>query len=75
MAEVNYIDSEALSQLLQGDGEKPLIIDVRDSDFEGGHIQGAINIPSEEFDDPDFVEQTIEKYKTKPKVVFHCMMR
>jgi hydroxyacylglutathione hydrolase len=41
------IDPAGLAQLLQsGNGEAPLVVDVRDAgEFAGGHIPGSVNIP------------------------------
>lgn len=49
-----YISAESLAEKLKvgQDGKNQIkIIDVRDDDFEGGNIPGAINIPSTVFDD------------------------
>ncbi|CAK4640720.1 unnamed protein product [Aphanomyces euteiches] len=51
------------------------IVDVRDDDFRGGHIRGAINLPEDNFQDDDDVDNIVEEFKNVPTVVFHCMMR
>ncbi|KAG2172877.1 hypothetical protein INT43_000227 [Umbelopsis isabellina] len=49
-----------------------VVIDVRDHDFTGGNIPGAVNIPSRVF--VDNVHKTIEDYKDVPQVYFHCAL-
>jgi phage shock protein E len=40
------ITADELTGILQSDGPKPLVLDVRTPrEFEGGHVQGAVNIP------------------------------
>ncbi|TDH65075.1 uncharacterized protein CCR75_006056 [Bremia lactucae] len=51
-----------------------VIIDVRDTDYAGGHIRSAVNIPEEFFMDNDRVDVLVDKYKDKDLIVFHCMM-
>ena len=48
------------------------IVDVRDSDYIGGHIRGSINVPSPSLDwkMPELVRQL----KDKEIVVFHCAL-
>src|SRR5579871_1895556 len=48
------------------------IVDVRDSDYIGGHIRGCINVPSPSLDwkMPELVRQL----KDKETVVFHCAL-
>jgi hypothetical protein len=53
---------------------KPLIIDVRGEDFEGGHIRSAVNVPEDDFEDDDDVDALVTKYKDQERIVFHCMM-
>ena len=56
--------------------EKPkpdfVVVDVRDDDFIGGNIKGAVNIPSKDFlmDVDALVRQT----KEVPLVIFHCAL-
>ncbi|OMJ24405.1 Dual specificity phosphatase ibp1 [Smittium culicis] len=49
-----------------------LIVDVRDSDYIGGHIPGALNIPSYEIRDK--VDEIAKKYCNIPLLVFHCAL-
>ncbi|KAJ0396293.1 hypothetical protein P43SY_005405 [Pythium insidiosum] len=65
--------SELATALRRTGGARPVVIDVRDEDFAGGHIRGAINMPEWQFRDDDFVDQLVEKYRQAEQVVFHCM--
>ena len=49
------------------------VVDVRDADYEGGHITGAIHSPSATFLDGG-IETLREKVKDKKTVVFHCAL-
>jgi len=70
---INRITSEELAEVLQ---EKSVqVIDVRGSDFAGGHIRGAVNIPQPQFANDENVDQLIEQFKDKQVLVFHCMKR
>jgi rhodanese-related sulfurtransferase len=48
------------------------IIDVRDDDFEGGHIKGCKNIPSNEFSEK--VEKLVLDLQDAKSVLFHCSL-
>lgn len=48
------------------------VIDVRDDDFEGGHIKGCRNIPSTQF--PDQVESLVDELRNAKNVLFHCSL-
>jgi rhodanese-related sulfurtransferase len=49
-----------------------LIVDVRDDDFRGGNIRGALNSPSTQF--LANVDKLVQDTKDTPIVVFHCML-
>jgi len=67
----SYITAEELLPLLLASPRRLVVIDVRDEDFEGGHIQGAINVPSREFSFR--LEELVRQYASAEAVVFHCM--
>ena len=69
----SYLSAEELHALLVDPetAAKTLVVDVRDEDHHGGHIAGALNIPSEEFAQSMSKVQTAAK--DKDRVVFHCM--
>jgi rhodanese-related sulfurtransferase len=48
------------------------IIDVRDSDFIGGHVKGCTNVPSNTLDYR--VPELVRTLKDKKTVVFHCAL-
>ncbi|KAF0720788.1 Aste57867_67 [Aphanomyces stellatus] len=75
--QVERITARELAAILKNPAEKNnvRIIDVRDDDFQGGHIRGAINLPEDHFQDDDEVDNIVEEFKDVPTVVFHCMMR
>lgn len=49
-----------------------VVVDVRDEDFVGGNIKGAINQPSRQFNMN--VDGLVAKTKAVPLVVFHCAL-
>lgn len=53
MASVAYINHDELAQLLKTGqaGKTYQVVDVRDDDFAGGNIVGALNSPSEQLTD------------------------
>jgi Cdc25 family phosphatase len=48
------------------------VIDVRDSDFVGGHIRGCTNVPSGSLDYA--LPQLVRELRDKRTVVFHCAL-
>jgi rhodanese-related sulfurtransferase len=76
MATLTYIDAPALADAVRaGPSSGIIVVDVRDEDFYGGNIVGAVNAPSEDWMEPAFVQQLIEKLEvdSSKTVVFHCM--
>mmetsp|Transcript_4473 Transcript_4473/g.12895 ORF Transcript_4473/g.12895 Transcript_4473/m.12895 type:complete len:139 (+) Transcript_4473:187-603(+) len=76
-APVQYMEGKSLIQTLASvEGTKPLVIDVRGPDeVAAGHIGGAINIPSDSFDDDDEVDAIIAKHlDAAQEVVVHCAL-
>jgi Cdc25 family phosphatase len=67
---VEYMDAETLRGLLKGKNVQ--VVDVRDEDFKD-YIPGAMNVPSELWDDASTILMLIEKTAGKEHVVFHCM--
>lgn len=53
---------------------RPLIIDVRGSEYKDGHIASAANHPEPDFHDDAQVDALVEKYKNEETIVFHCQM-
>ena len=63
---------EKLATLVRSTSSSLAVIDVRDSDYIGGHIAGGTNVPSNthDFKMPELV-RTLEG---KEVVVFHCAL-
>ncbi|KAI8078413.1 hypothetical protein BDF21DRAFT_420462 [Thamnidium elegans] len=53
-------------------GKDYVIVDVRDADFKGGNIPGAVNVPANEMYDK--ANDLIREYANVPKVYFHCAL-
>jgi len=76
-ASIQYLTREQLSQQLR---DKPVrdsssdtaVIDVRDSDYIGGHIAGCQNIPYASLDYR--LPELVRTLRDKQTVVFHCML-
>jgi rhodanese-related sulfurtransferase len=61
------------ARLLETPGDPRLaIIDVRDSDYIGGHILGCTNVPSQTLDYR--LPELVRTLKDKETVVFHCAL-
>lgn len=52
--------------------EKIAIVDVRDSDYIGGHLVGCLHRPSSTFSTK--LDSLIEELKDHDKIVFHCAL-
>eukprot|EP01135_Chromosphaera_perkinsii_P012254 Nk52_evm25s2622 gene=Nk52_evmTU25s2622 len=48
------------------------VIDVRERDYAGGHIRGAVNLPAGRFGDS--IEEHLTRFGHVKNLVFHCMM-
>lgn len=73
----SYLTASDFAKAWREQNSKPdpkgwTVIDVRDDDFEGGHIKGCKNIPSTQF--PDQVEKLVEQLKDSKSVLFHCSL-
>lgn len=69
---VRRLAAAELQEMLDRGQSDLVIIDVRDDDFEGGHIPGAVNVPSADF--AVRAPQLVDKYRHHSTVVFHCML-
>lgn len=73
MQDFSYINPEELCLKLkntENNKDDMIIIDVRDDDFIGGHIKGALHIPSYELS--SHILNLIEKIKNAKEVIFYC---
>jgi len=71
MRPIGYLSGSELSTLLeQPDAASAVrVVDVRDSDFEGGHIRGATHIPAHQFLANAGAYAT--RWRGEQRVVFH----
>ncbi|KAJ3226684.1 hypothetical protein HDU78_010318 [Chytriomyces hyalinus] len=67
------LEPEELAEWMRDPSKQDyLVVDVRDEDFESGHVSKAINVPSKEFHkDPASYAPLLEAPK---KVIFHCAL-
>lgn len=79
ISDVKYIDPQTLKQWITigttNLGSKFVIIDVRDSDYAGGHIVESVHIPYSSFRDeqlPLLLNRMREN--GQDTAVFHCML-
>ncbi|KAG4302171.1 hypothetical protein PCK1_001443 [Pneumocystis canis] len=70
--DIIYIKPEELCLKLKSteNKEEIAIIDVRDTDFIGGHIKGALHIPSCQLSSD--ILNLVEKTKNAKEVIFYC---
>ncbi|KAJ2720769.1 Cdc25 phosphatase Ibp1 [Coemansia sp. Benny D115] len=72
----NYISADELAALVRDPTKTPgtdyLVVDVRDEDYHGGHIPGAINVPAHHV--RDRAPELAAKYASVPTLVFHCAL-
>mmetsp|Transcript_11345 Transcript_11345/g.30575 ORF Transcript_11345/g.30575 Transcript_11345/m.30575 type:complete len:143 (-) Transcript_11345:35-463(-) len=73
-----HMEAEELAaRLRRGEVENGTlcVVDVRDSDFEGGHIRGAVNLPSIKLQgSPDALDAFVASLAGKSALVVHCML-
>lgn len=79
ISDVKYIDPQTLKQWINNGvtnfGSKFVIIDVRDSDYVGGHIVESVHIPSSKFKDEQLpLLLNNMRQNGQETVVFHCML-
>ncbi|KAF9136716.1 hypothetical protein BGX30_010930 [Mortierella sp. GBA39] len=71
-----FVDGAVVKDILEDKSKVPgkdyLIIDVRDSDYIGGHIRGSVNIPAHDI--RENLPTLIEEYKAVPQLIFHCAL-
>ncbi|CAD0114690.1 unnamed protein product [Aureobasidium uvarum] len=63
---------ESLASLIKDKNPSMAVIDVRDSDYIGGHIVGCQNIPTNTHDYK--IPELVRTLKDKETVVFHCAL-
>ncbi|KAF5369275.1 hypothetical protein D9758_002615 [Tetrapyrgos nigripes] len=70
-----YMTSEELAEIIRSDKvpkKDYLVVDVRDDDYAGGNIVGAVNLPSRDF--LMNVDNLVKDTKNVPVMVFHCAL-
>ncbi|KAI9226307.1 MAG: Rhodanese-like domain-containing protein [Piptocephalis tieghemiana] len=71
-----YIDPQDLASLIRDPtltcGKDYAIVDVRDTDFAGGNIPGAINVPAHRL--YETLPSLLSSFAKVPLVVFHCAL-
>lgn len=74
---MDYLSAKQLVERLEdskdNEERRILVVDVRQGDFAGGNVRGALNVPSDEFEDrlDELMSLTVGKNRD---VVFHCML-
>ncbi|BGP28029.1 M-phase inducer phosphatase, protein tyrosine phosphatase [Rhodotorula toruloides] len=70
-----YANHDEVAELLKNGkpGKDYAVVDVRDDDYRGGNIPGAIRAPSEDRTEQS-VNDLVRQLKGVPKVVFHCSL-
>ena len=72
IANLPRISREKLASLVRSKHTGLAVIDVRDSDYIGGHITGCTNVPVNTHDYR--MPELIRTLKDKDTVVFHCAL-
>ncbi|KAJ3231189.1 hypothetical protein HDU81_003957 [Chytriomyces hyalinus] len=67
------LDPEKLAEWMRDPSKQDyLVVDVRDEDFQSGHISKAINVPSKDFHKDSSNYATL--LETPKKIIFHCAL-
>lgn len=75
MDSIAYVEPQELADILthKDNAEEIVVIDVRSVDeYDEGHIKGAVNLPSDMWSNPAFVDDAIKRFVSSSTVVFHC---
>lgn len=72
IANLPRISREKLATLVRSKSPSLAVIDVRDSDYIGGHILNGINVPVHTHDYR--MPELVRTLKDKQTVVFHCAL-
>ncbi|KAK5015783.1 Rhodanese-like domain-containing protein [Cryomyces antarcticus] len=72
IASLPRMSRESLASVVRSSSPSTAVVDVRDSDYIGGHIRGCMNVPSSELDYR--IPELVRKLKDKDTVVFHCAL-
>ncbi|KAG5518838.1 hypothetical protein PMAC_002368 [Pneumocystis sp. 'macacae'] len=71
---LKYLEPEELCLKLKNTKNKGkiTIVDVREDDFIGGYIKGALHIPSYEL--PSNILNLVQKTKNTEEIIFYCFL-
>ncbi|KAK4629431.1 CDC25-like phosphatase [Fulvia fulva] len=72
IASLERISREKLAEMVRAEDPELAIIDVRDSDYIGGHILGCQNVPTNTHDYK--MPELVRTLREKDTVVFHCAL-
>lgn len=72
IANLPRISRETLASLVRSKSPSLAVIDVRDSDYIGGHIVNGLNVPTHTHDYR--MPELVRTLKDKETVVFHCAL-
>lgn len=72
LSDLQYIKRETLADRIRAKDDGIAIIDVRDSDYIGGHIINCKNVPTDSHDYR--MPELVRTLKEKDVVVFHCAL-
>lgn len=72
IADIPKIKPDKLAILVRDKSPSLSVIDVRDSDYIGGHILGGTNVPTQTHDYK--IPELVRTLKDKETVVFHCAL-
>ncbi|GAA5874778.1 hypothetical protein JCM1840_000430 [Sporobolomyces johnsonii] len=70
-----YLNHDQLVALMRSgeSGKDYQVVDVRDDDYRGGNIPGALRAPTEDRTEQS-VQDLVQKLEDVPKVIFHCSL-
>ncbi|KAI7842363.1 hypothetical protein COHA_004003 [Chlorella ohadii] len=73
---VTVLAPARVKALLRGpNNDRVCVIDVRDADFAGGHIRGAVNVVAETFEDNVLVDRVVSRFcRGMEVVIVHCYL-
>jgi rhodanese-related sulfurtransferase len=66
------ISNDKLAELIKAKDKTITVVDVRDSDYIGGHILGGQNVPTSTHDTS--MPELVRTLKDQETVVFHCAL-
>ena len=71
-SDLSWISRSDLASMLRNETPGVSIIDVRDSDYIGGHIKGSQNVPTQTHDHK--MPELIRTLRDQDTIIFHCSL-